>query len=128
VRVALLSLLVLAVVLPTALVPEHYSTRQVLSAFHAEGLPLKLTARTDSRARDGRISSSEFFFRSRDRQFSVVVFEPARMRIGFGWTGLPTKTAWRGNVVAYWTSTLLARGKAKRIRAALSSLGAYPAR
>jgi hypothetical protein len=105
-----------------------YSNQQVLRAFKAEGLALHLTEWSWGRS-NGQSSrvESEWFYRSRDHQFSVIVFHPDRIGTRFGGNA-PTATASARNVVAHWPAYTLAPGEEARIRAALSRLGATRAR
>jgi hypothetical protein len=132
VRIALLLLVVLVVALPTALVPElAYSPQQVRHAFESEGLTLHLTGRTVGRngGASAPISDQEWYFRSRDHQFSVIVFWPTRMGVRFvPIGGIPSKTASARNVVAVWTPTLIVPAELTRVRAALTHLAAFPTR
>jgi hypothetical protein len=131
VRIALLLLAVLAVVLPTALVPQlAYSNQQVLSAFKAQGLRLHLTGETKGRdPGSARVSDSESFFRSDDREFSVVVFSPTRLGMRFEPTGgVPPQAVWVRNVVVVWTSTVIVPSELTKIHAALTGLAAFPTR
>ena len=99
----------------------------MLRAFKAEGLELHLTEWSWGRSngQSGRVDS-EWFYRSRDHQFSVVVSHPDRVGTRFGGNA-PTTSAWARKVVAHWTAYTLAPGEEARIRAALSRLGAPPA-
>lgn len=124
-RIALVLLVVLAVVIPTALVPRTatgsenvHSSRQVLAAFRAAGLPLHRAAS------DQQTSGRESF--SGPRGLSVIVFAPgAREIYAIGWTGKPPTTSGEGNVMAVWSSS---SGESTNVRSALDRLDTLPPR
>jgi hypothetical protein len=104
-----------------------YSPQQVERAFKAEGIPLRLTDRGEGRkgGESAPVSDREVYYRSLDNQFSVIVFEPARMRVRFDPTeGLPPQTSWARNVVAYWTPGAILASEVGKIRAVLNGLAA----
>ena len=118
--IALVAVVVLAVVIPTALVPQTtgkvYSVPQVLRAFRAKGLPLH-------RAAGAPPSFGQEFSGSRAQPLSVFVIEPTRPRIIVsGWTGYPPKFAGRGNVEVAWTPSEAPGDEGARIKAALGAL------
>ena len=121
VRLALVALVVLAVVVPTALVPQTatgnvYSVPQVLRAFRAEGLPLH-------RAAGERPSFGQKFSGSPGEPLSVYVITPSGTQlVAFGWTGYPPKFAARGNVQVVWTTSQGPGDEGTRIHAALGAL------
>jgi hypothetical protein len=123
VRLALVALVVLAVVIPTALVPQAatgslYSGPQVLRAFRTEGIVLHRQPRDAARGYEslvGRIPAGHL---------SVVVFTTSsgRQLVAFGWTGAPPKISHRGNVDVFWSVPQGSKGEAARIQAALEAL------
>jgi hypothetical protein len=123
VRLALVALVVLAVVIPTALVPQTatgtvYSGPQVLRAFRTEGIALR------RQSQDASQSYESFVGRIGAGHLSVVVFQPypGRQLVAFGWTGAPPKVSRRGNVDVFWSLPQGSRGGAARIQAALAAL------
>lgn len=128
-RIALVLLVVLAVVLPTALIPRAatgsenvYSSRQVLQAFRAAGLPLHRAG--SDQQNFGRRS----FAGTRGKQLSVTVFAPGSKQIFVtGWTGEPPKSTGLGNVVVVW-GPFPQSGESARIHAALDRLTALAPR
>ena len=119
-----MALAVLAVVLPTALIPDAasahgvYSDRQVLRAFRTQGIVLR------RQSQDGSQGYQSFVGRVGAGHLSVVVLQPypGRQLVAFGWTGAPPKISHRGNVDVLSSLPKSSRGEAARIRAALGAL------
>jgi hypothetical protein len=128
VRLALVALAVLAIVLPTALVPATasahgnvYSVRQVLRVFRAEGIPLY------RQADDRPNFTSEDFTGPEKLHLDVTVTRPVSGHVlasgGYVLIGNESPHfADRGNVDAFWTTTRAAGSEATRIDAALDAL------
>jgi hypothetical protein len=128
-RIALVALAVLAIVLPTALVPgtasahgNVYSVQQVLRVFRAEGIRLY------RQAGDQPNPTSETFAGGPQKLgLSVTVSEPVRASasgsifISTIGDGVP-RFADRGNVETDWTWTRSTRVEGARIHAALRRL------
>lgn len=128
-RLALVALAVLAVVLPTALIPATasaqgnvYSVQQVLRVFRAEGIPLY------RQADDRPSSTSEDFAGLAKLHLDVTVSQPASAATTGGTFFIVTTGnalphfADRGNVEADWTTRHASRGEGARIHAALRRL------
>jgi len=128
VRIALVALAVLAIVLPTALIPETasahgnvYSVRQVLRAFRDEGIPLY------RQAGDQPNPTSESFAGPKRLHLDVTVSQPVQSTTSVGIVIVTTgnefpRFANRGNVGADWTTSRAERGEGARIHAALRRL------
>jgi hypothetical protein len=129
VRIALLVLAVLAIVLPTALIPETasahgsvYSVQQVLRVFRAEGIQLQRQAEGEAN------SPVESFSGPGKAHLGVSVFEPTSASETSYSSGILTsgsvfpQLANQGNVTVDWTPPGNGRAEAAKVHAALGRL------